>query len=59
MIKRWFHNKRYKNEPKCICGWRMIPSTKQHFENYWKCLCKNCTWEAFTTTSYRIRFWKS
>ena len=59
MIRKWWHNRKYKTEPKCPCGWRMIPTTRQHFENYWKCIWDECTWEAFTTASYRIRFWKS
>ncbi len=37
MIRKWLHNRKYKEHPKCPCGWRMIPTTRQHFENYWKC----------------------
>ena len=43
----------------CPCGWRMIPSTRQHFENYWICKFVECTWEAFTKEHHRIKFWKS
>ena len=25
----------------------MIPSTRKHFEQYWKCKWKECTWETF------------
>ena len=32
-IRKWLHNKRY-NTPMCPCGWKMIPSTRKHFEQY-------------------------
>ena len=57
-ILKWLHNRKH-NTPMCPCGWKMIPSTRKHFEQYWICKFKECTWEAFATTSYRIRFWKS
>ena len=57
-FRKWLHNRKY-DTPMCPCGWKMIPSTRQHFEQYWICKWKECTWEAFATTSYRIRFWKS
>ena len=55
---KWLHNRKY-NTPMCPCGWKMIPSTRKHFEQYWICKFKECTWEAFATTGYRIRFWRS
>ena len=57
-ILKWLHNRRL-NTPMCPCGWKMRPTTRKHFEQYWKCVWRECTWEAFATTSYRIRFWKS
>ena len=59
MIRKWLHNRKYKREPECQCGCRMIPTDRSGFDNYWKCIWNNCTWEAFTTSSYRVRFWKS
>lgn len=59
MIRKWFHNRKYATEPMCPCGWRMIPSTRKHFESYWKCVWEECTWEAFTNETYRVKFWKS
>ena len=59
MIFKWLHNKKYKDCPMCPCGWRMIPSTRKHFEQYWICKFVECTWEAFTNETYRVKFWKS
>ena len=57
-IRKWLHNRKLET-PMCPCGWRMIPSTRRHFEQYWICKFKDCTWEAFSNESYRIKFWKS
>ena len=59
MIFKWFHNRKYKRNPKCPCGWRMIPSTRKHFHLYWICKFKECTWEAWSSENYRIKFWKT
>ena len=59
MIRKWLHNKRFKTQPMCICGWRMIPSIREHFESYWECKYHKCNWEAFTSTSGRMKWWKS
>ena len=56
---KWWHNRKHKNNPECPCGWRMIKTTRKGFLRYWKCKWEQCTWEAFATASYRIRFWKS
>ena len=58
MIRKWLHNKKYKGNPMCPCTWRMIPTTKKHFDYYWKCKWDECTWEAFSNSG-RIKFWKS
>lgn len=58
MIRKWFHNRKYKKQPMCPCGWRMIPSTRIHFDYYWKCSWAECTWEAFSNSG-RIKFWRS
>ena len=59
MIFKWLHNRKYKENPMCPCGWRMLSTTRQHFSNYWKCKFEQCTWEAFTKESYRVKFWRS
>ena len=36
MIRKWLHNRKYKTEPECQCGCRMIPTDRSGFDNYWK-----------------------
>lgn len=55
---RWWHNRKYKNNPECPCGWRMIKTTRKGFLRYWECKLEQCTWEAFVNgTSSRVKFW--
>ena len=39
-VLKWFHNRRL-NTPMCPCGWKMRPTTRKHFEQYWKCVFAN------------------
>ena len=57
-VLKWLHNRKL-NTPMCPCGWKMIPSTRKHFESYWICKFTQCTWEAFTNETYRVKLWKS
>ena len=57
MIRKWWHNRKNKEQPMCPCGWRMIPAVRDHFDSYWVCLWKECTWEAFTNGG-RLKFWR-
>jgi len=57
MVRKWLHNRKLKNNPMCPCGWRMIPSTRRHFEQYWNCLWDICTWEAFSTNGGKVKYW--
>ena len=41
-VLKWLHNRKL-NTPMCPCGWKMIPSTRKHFEQYWICKWKECT----------------
>ena len=59
MIRKWWHNRKDKNNPMCPCGWRMIPATRPNFDLYWKCIWKQCTWAAWSNGGGKLKFWKS
>ena len=57
MIRKWWHNRKNKEQPMCPCGWRMIPATRPHFDSYWICFWKECTWAAWSNGG-KLKFWR-
>ena len=58
MIRKWWHNRKNKEQPMCPCGWRMNPATRPNFDHYWTCLWDECTWEAFSNAGGKLKFWR-
>ena len=57
MIK-WIINKVYKNNPECICGYKM-KLTKTREEYSWKCLWdKKCGWEVYESPNGKLHWYK-
>ena len=57
MIK-WFINKLYKHNPKCVCGYKMKPTNTRE-EYSWKCLwAKNCGYDAYETFNGTLHWLK-
>ena len=50
----------YKNNPECICGYKM-KSTKTRIDEYsWKCLwVKKCGWETYQTLNGTLHWMKN
>ena len=46
-----------KEQPMWPCGWRMIPATRPHFDSYWICFWKECTWAAWSNGG-KLKFWR-
>jgi hypothetical protein len=44
---KWILAKVYKHSPTCKCGWVMKPFESWTDRYQWKCIWKNCGWEAF------------
>ena len=57
MIK-WFLSKWFKHSPTCNCGWTMKPFVEYSDRYQWKCLWKNCGWEAFQDGNGKLHWWK-
>ena len=58
MIFRWLHNERYKHNPKCVCGWKMIKAKSPYYET-WKCKWEEkCGQRAFSGDGGKLHWYK-
>ena len=54
---RWLYNK-FKETPKCVCGWKM-KSINTYGDIYsWTCVWKKCKWEVFQSDNGKLHWWK-
>ena len=58
LIHKWLHNKIYKDNPVCPCGWNMVKYIRKGFDYYWMCKWKECTWEAWSLDGGKIKWWR-
>ena len=56
MFFKWLLRFYYKHSPKCHCGWAMKPFVKYTDGHQWKCIWKDCGWEAFEDSNGDIGF---
>ena len=53
LLKKWFMH-----SPTCNCGWTMKQFVEYSDRYQWKCLWKNCGWEAFQDGNGKLHWWK-
>ena len=59
MIK-WLLSKWYKDNPDCMCGYKMKPTKDRGIiENSWKCVWKKCGWETYESLNGKLHWWRS
>ena len=49
----------YRHNPECVCGYKMKSFEKWTERYQWKCIWKQCHWEAFDNGDGRLHWWKS
>jgi hypothetical protein len=49
--------KYYKHSPECHCGWAMKPFEEYTDRHQWKCIWKDCDWEAFEDSNGKLHWW--
>ena len=58
MFFKWILRFYYKYSPTCHCGWAMKPFDKYTDRHQWKCIWKNCKWEAFDGGDGTMHWWR-
>ena len=59
MFFKWILRFYYKHSPTCSkCGWAMKPFTESYFDYQWKCIWKDCGWEAFDNGDGKLHWWQ-
>ena len=59
MIFKWLHGRKYKDTPKCFCGWKMIPAKSPYYET-WKCKWKErCGWRVFSAEGGKLHWYQT
>ena len=58
MIFKWLHNRQFKQNPECFCGWKMIPAKSPFYET-WKCKWKErCGWRVFSAEGGKLHWYQ-
>ena len=55
---KWLLKKYYKHSPECHCGWVMKPFEEYTDRYQWKCIWKDCSWEAFEDSNGKLHWWQ-
>ena len=58
MIFKWFHNRKHKHSPKCVCGYRMVFTEETLGVVYWGCIRKKCNWESYTSANGKLHWYR-
>ena len=58
MIFKWLHNRKYKQNPLCVCEWRMVLAEYKHHDYIWKCKWDKCGWETFDNGDGKLHWYK-
>jgi len=58
MFFKWVLRFYYKHTPTCRCGWVMKPVTDSYFDYQWKCIWKDCGWEAFDNGDGKLHWFR-
>jgi len=59
-VIKFLINLLYRNNPKCMCGYKMKPSNFRGFDEYsWKCIfVKKCGVKAYETSNGTMHWFK-
>ena len=58
MFFKWILRFYYKHSPECNCGWAMKPFEEYTDRHQWKCIWKDCGWEAFEDSDGKLHWWQ-
>ena len=58
MFFKWILRFYYKHSPECHCGWAMKPFEEYTDRHQWKCIWKDCGWEAFEDSNGKLHWWQ-
>ena len=58
MFFKWILRFYYKHSPECNCGWAMKPFEEYTDRHQWKCIWKDCGWEAFEDSNGKLHWWQ-
>ena len=58
MISKWLHNRKHKQNPLCVCKWRMLPVEYKYHDYIWKCKWGKCGWETFDNGDGKLHWYK-